>query len=145
MPAFSFIVPGPPVPKGRPRFTRQGGVYTPPETVKFERHIIHSFREKAMYEPYKLDQEKAAELDITFAIEIPKSWSKTKKEAALNQSIRPTVKPDLDNLQKAILDGLNGFAWKDDKFITQITARKIYADKGYTEIKITQVAEQTTE
>ena len=32
----------------------------------------------------------------------------------LEHRIRPTVKPDLDNVAKLIYDALNGVAWYDD-------------------------------
>ena len=37
-----------------------------------------------------------------------------------------TKKPDLDNLVKSVLDGLNGIAYVDDNQIIDIEARKEY-------------------
>jgi Holliday junction resolvase RusA-like endonuclease len=40
-----------------------------------------------------------------------------------------TVKPDADNIAKAICDSLNGVLWSDDKSIVYLTIRKLYGDK----------------
>lgn len=36
----------------------------------------------------------------------------------------PGRQPDLDNIQKGILDGLNGFGYEDDRQITRLTIEK---------------------
>jgi Holliday junction resolvase RusA-like endonuclease len=40
-----------------------------------------------------------------------------------------TTKPDIDNLQKALFDALNGLAWVDDKQIAEAVIRKQWAGK----------------
>jgi len=42
----------------------------------------------------------------------------------------PSIPPDLDNLIKALFDGLNKVAWKDDGQVVQIHAQKVYNDEG---------------
>jgi Holliday junction resolvase RusA-like endonuclease len=58
--------------------------------------------------------------------------------------VRPSVKPDLDKLIRAVLDGLtDGGAWKDDGQVVELTARKLYVLPGLTpgaKIEITEVA-----
>ena len=39
----------------------------------------------------------------------------------------PITRPDLDNFAKAIMDGLNGFAWKDDAQVVELQITKRYA------------------
>ena len=51
-----------------------------------------------------------------------------KAELARDQKIRPTGKPDIDNIIKAVLDGLNGVAFKDDAQVVFISAQKLYSD-----------------
>jgi len=36
---------------------------------------------------------------------------------------------DLDNLSKAVLDGLNGVIWTDDKLVYRLVLTKAYADR----------------
>ena len=45
---------------------------------------------------------------------------------------------DLDNLIKALCDGLNGVCYTDDAQISKITASKIYGDRGNIIVKISQ-------
>ena len=52
---------------------------------------------------------------------------------------KPTKKPDLDNVIKAVLDALNGVAYKDDSRIVRIEARKEYSDSPRLEIHIKDV------
>ena len=60
---------------------------------------------------------------------IPESWSKKNKEKALKGEIMPNKKPDLDNIAKIILDGLNGVAYTDDKQVTSMEIEKVYSDE----------------
>ena len=66
---------------------------------------------------------------------IPKSYSKKKREQALNREIFPT-RADIDNYIKSVLDGLNGVCWEDDRYIYSITAEKIFAEKSETIVEI---------
>ena len=38
----------------------------------------------------------------------------------------PTIKPDIDNIQKAVFDGLNGIAYNDDKQILTAVIHKTF-------------------
>ncbi|HBO6928810.1 TPA: RusA family crossover junction endodeoxyribonuclease, partial [Pseudomonas aeruginosa] len=103
-----FTVPGEPVGKGRPRIGRVGAhvrMFTPAKTANYEGLIAHSGQQamagRALFEGPVL-----VELDI--ALSIPQSMSKKRKALALSGQLHPTKKPDLDNVQKAIYDGLNG-------------------------------------
>lgn len=40
----------------------------------------------------------------------------------------PPGKPDIDNILKVVLDGLNGIAYKDDKQVVLTQCKKVYAD-----------------
>jgi Holliday junction resolvase RusA-like endonuclease len=66
----------------------------------------------------------AVEMQITLAV--PASWSKKKQAQALAGSLRPTTKPDADNVVKAIFDGMNGIVWRDDVQAVDLTMRKVY-------------------
>lgn len=50
-----------------------------------------------------------------------------------------TTKPDLDNLQKFVLDAIKDILIADDKLICSITAHKKYDKEPRTEIVITEV------
>lgn len=61
---------------------------------------------------------------VVFIMPMPKSWSKKKKEHMIMQPHQQ--KPDIDNLQKALLDALFG----DDSHIYDIRASKYWGDEG---------------
>lgn len=67
---------------------------------------------------------------------IPKSWSKKKRELALSDEIRPTVKPDVDNISKIVLDSLNQVAFDDDKQVTDLHIHKYYGEEPRVEVRI---------
>lgn len=101
-----------PVAKGRPRFSR-GQVYNPFKTKRYEQHVAVVA---------------AAQMSGIAMIEGPihakiRFIFKRKKSV---KRIHHTIRPDLDNLIKAILDGLNGIAFKDDAQVCSISAIKEY-------------------
>tara|TARA_R110000796_G_scaffold250114_1_gene378670 strand:- start:11 stop:406 length:396 start_codon:yes stop_codon:yes gene_type:complete len=117
-----LVIPGQPVAKGRPRFTKRGFAYTPAKTVEHEQYVIDCFNEAhPNFEPI----EGPLRLTITFSMQIPKSWSKRKQADAELGVIRPTGRPDLDNLAK-VIDALNGLCFKDDSQVVEIYAVKKY-------------------
>lgn len=129
--ARKFIVPGEPVAKGRPKLSRYG-TYTPKKTKEYEEHIKQEWRKNGYKEPLT----GAVMVDIVFHRSIQKSGSKAVKTAKLTGKVKPTVKPDLDNYIKAVLDGLNGLAWVDDSQIVNISATKEYSLEPETVVLI---------
>lgn len=69
---------------------------------------------------------------------IPSSKSKQWKTAALAGEIRPTTKPDVDNLLKHLKDCCKGIFWKDDKQCVGylLGTGKYYGDPPRWEIEI---------
>ena len=60
-----------------------------------------------------------------------------KKEAEmLSNNISPTKKPDIDNIVKIVLDGMNKFAFKDDTQVIKLEVEKKYTEKPRMYIKI---------
>ena len=47
-----------------------------------------------------------------------------------------TVKPDADNIAKAICDSLNGVLWHDDKQIVFLDVMKSYWDRGEIVLRV---------
>lgn len=69
-------------------------------------------------------------------MKIPKKTSKDRRSKMLSGFIRPTVKPDWDNIGKLVADALNGIAYDDDKCIVDAQVRKFYSDQPRTDIII---------
>ena len=128
-----LTVVGEPVSKGRPRFGR-GKTYTPAKTIAAETFIQLCATQKGVLKMMN----GPLRLTITFSMGIPKSWSAKKKAEAELGNIRPTGKPDIDNLIKLVGDALNGIAYKDDSQIVEIQAVKKYG-KPQTIIHIEEV------
>ena len=123
----SFEVPGPVIGKGRPRAFRMGGgvrMHTPEKTARYE-NLVALCAKQAMGSRSPVDGPLALSLKLYF--EPPASWSGKKRGAALNGEIRPTVKPDLDNVLKAVADACNGIVYLDDKQIVEVSVSKHYS------------------
>ena len=118
-----FFVPGKVQGKARPRFSSKSGtVYTPGKTKSYERQIA---------EAYVSQRGPCFEGPVMVVIEavfsIPKSWTRAKKAEAAAGKLAPG-KPDIDNILKVVLDGLNGIAYEDDKQVVLTQCKKVYAD-----------------
>lgn len=118
-----FSVYGEVVPKGRPRFTRQGRTYTPKKTHDYESEVA-MMAKSAMGSSEPLETPVAVYIYVN--LPIPQSYSKKRTEACLSGSERPAKKPDLDNAIKSVLDGMNGIVYKDDSQIVSLHATKRY-------------------
>lgn len=133
-----FIIPGRPVGKGRPRFTKNGHCWTPEKTVAYERDIKMAYWSTSGHRKYEAD--KALAVDIVLYYPRPKSMAKYKRLMAQKGILRPIVKPDVDNVIKAILDALNGVAFEDDRQIVQVECEKWYditeENEGFASVTI---------
>ena len=119
-------LPGQPVGKGRPRFTRTGRVYTPEKTRSYEKRLGDTASSYMLL--HQLDAtEKPCKVLIKAQFEIPKSWTKAKKAAAEANEIYPK-KPDADNIAKIVLDSLNSIIWDDDAQVYDLRVIKTYGD-----------------
>lgn len=121
---YQFIVTGEPQGKQRARHCRNGHVFTPQRTIIYEKLIRESFIEVG-----GMMMDGPIRMEITGFYQIPASAPKGKKEKMRTGEIRPQKKVDLDNLAKAVCDGLNGTAYKDDCSVTTLNIRKFYADE----------------
>ena len=133
-----FKIPGKVQAKQRPRFSKSGIVYTPKETRVYENFVRACYSDYAnqyKWEPY--DGQLRAEVEVF--IQVPKSDSKLKKQAKIIGEIRPTIKPDCDNLAKSILDSLNGLAYQDDRQIIELSVKKFYAEQSEVKVKLMEV------
>ena len=133
---ITFAVFGEPVPKGRPRFSTRGKypvAYTPEKTKAYE-FEVGMMALAAMGGSKPLEGALEAFIYVTFPI--PASYSKKRTEACLSDSEKHTKKPDLDNLIKICLDGMNGIVFKDDSQITSIHSTKVYGEVGKVEVLV---------
>lgn len=120
-------VSGQPIGKGRPRFTKTGQVYTPPKTREYEQRI-HAAAWSAMQEQKLEPTEKFVHMEVKAFMDIPKSWPKVKRLEAEYGVLKPTAKPDLDNIIKSVGDGLENVVYYSDTQVTSIDAKKVYCN-----------------
>jgi len=123
MSTVNIHIPGKPIGKARPKFSRQGNfvkTYTPEKTVNYENWVkmcwMNSGQEKMQGNIIAV---------IVARFMIPQSFSK-KKRNELNEKPCPK-KPDCDNIAKSILDALNGIAYDDDAQIVDLSVSKVYS------------------
>lgn len=129
MKAITFSVPGKPQGKARPRIVRQGGFsrsFTPEKTVLYENWIRSCYQREAG--EYRFPDDSPLELAITAVFPVPKSYSRRKREGCLSGFIRPTGKPDCDNIAKSVADALNGVAYRDDSRVCRLVVVKRYGE-----------------
>ena len=125
----SFVIPGPPKGKGRPRVERHGGftkTRTPEDTAIYENLVKTVYYQQCRNQ--KFDSKMALDVRIYAYYPIPESESKRRKGKMLDQDIRPTKKPDFDNVGKIITDALNKIAYHDDSQIVDFQFRKFFSN-----------------
>lgn len=139
MSEITFTVPGPPKGKARARTVHTGGrtfSYTPEGTVLYENLVKTCFCQTRA-QPFNADEKLRANIIAYYPI--AKSSSKKKRQQMLAGLIRPTKKPDLDNVIKSILDALNKVAYHDDTQIVSLSVEKFYSDSPRVEVSINSI------
>lgn len=133
---MKIIIPGEPKGKARPRMSTKTGVaYTPKKTVEYENWV----KECYLLTKDKKRLEGPIRADMKVFCLIPKSTSKKKREEMIKGNIRPTKKPDVDNIAKIILDSLNTIAYDDDKQIVNCCIEKWYGEEPRVELDLEEV------
>lgn len=122
---LAFRILGQPTPKGRPRISTHSGypiAYTPARTRSAEADLRAQLVSQlpASFTPL------GGPLIISMRFYLQKPKSKPKKVT------HHTTKPDLDNMQKLVLDAMNTVVFRDDNQIVFISASKEYGIPGIT-------------
>ena len=131
MNTLTFEIPGDVQAQQRPRVTKFG-TFDPKESKDYKSFVRLVASQIA---PDELITEEI-KLSIIVYRKIPKSFSKKKHQQAVDGFLRPTTKPDIDNLVKGIKDSLSKVLWHDDSQVTELVARKLYSDKPRAEVTI---------
>lgn len=140
---ITFIVHGDPVGKGRPRITTRGGYarsYTPDKTRDYE-CMVSDLAHREMMNHGLLPTYDAVKVEIEAHFAIPKSYSKKKHEQAAKDEIKPMVKPDCDNIAKALLDAMNKVVYIDDKQVVELSVSKFYTEEaeGFVRVEVSVI------
>ena len=116
---ISFIVPGRPRPKQRPRIGRNGAVYTPRETRDYERFV-----------GWCALQAMGGEKPIAGPVAL---------EALFY--FKNCKTPDLDNCIKALLDGLQGVVFQNDRQVQKQSYEMRFDKEERVEVRIWELEE----
>ena len=133
-----FVIEGKIKGKGRPRFSNYGKfvkAYTPADTASYENLIKLQFR-ISCGDWYS---EQPLRMRIKAIHGIVKSASKKDKAKMLTGEIKPTKKPDADNIVKIICDALNGIAYKDDTQVVELEITKVYGELEKVIVEIQEI------
>lgn len=126
-----FEVPIQPVGKERPRFTRSGHAYTPEKTRKYEDYIAHVAGFALAKAGCQKIKGRPFSTSMFFYYAPPKSWTKKKLlELSKKGTLPKATKPDLDNLEKAVLDAMNGVVYDDDARQSESHKKKLWRATG---------------
>ena len=140
----TFYVDGEARGKQRPRTVRKDGVlrtYTPQETKDYEQLVKSAY----MHEAKGAFFTGPVCVMMTVIVELPKSISKAKRqEILIKDSMRPTKRPDLDNVAKSVCDALNKTAYKDDAQIVRLCVSRHYGGKNGVYVTISEVQNEFT-
>lgn len=124
MPRLTLLVPGPVV--AQPRRTQVNGRSFVPR-----QHPVHGYRDHIRLEAKKALRDRGlseplfardvpCRLDLEFFLDrplVPAAWA-------------PVGRPDIDNLEKAVMDALKGVFWHDDCQVVTTCHKKRYGDPG---------------
>lgn len=128
-----FSIPGRPRAKQRPR-SGDRGFYTPKET-EAEEAFIRKLGSKSMQGRAPMVGPVALRLVAVF--EMPASWP----PRVLEMRLLPHVsKPDLDNIEKLVLDALNGVVYADDAQICEVHKFKRYGEGERVDVILEELA-----
>lgn len=131
------------VPKGRPRFGK-GRTFTPKRTAQAERAIRDAYRGECVRRYGRVvtaPERTKVMVAATFSVPAPKSRPKWVPKWLWDYGVVPfTTVPDVDNLLKCVLDGLNPVkrkdgsmepvAWHDDAQVVETHAYKLDKVRG---------------
>lgn len=133
MTPLTIHIPGEAQGMQRPRMSRNGHVYTPEKSRNQTAYV----RTLAAQEMMGREVFHGAVKMVMRTVLVPAaSWPKRRKEAALRGEIWPCRKPDLDNVEKLLLDAFNGIVWNDDKQVCRVEKEKRYGPQALTVVTV---------
>lgn len=145
---FDVELSKPPVPHNQSQHNRKGFVFKTPQERAYIAELQMSLHRKIVRDKtFKKFGEVAIKVDYIFGFPPSNSWTKKRKQQALNNEIYPVEKNkgDWDNLVKSTQDRLNNLIITDDCFIVDGHARKIFTPKPYLKIVIQEMSEVKNE
>ena len=128
-----FILPIIPTAQQRARHTRAGRAYKSAAQEDNERTL------EAMLLPYVPNRPLSGPVKVFFTayMPIPASTTKRTREAMQREETPHTKKPDLDNLEKQLLDCMTRMRfWEDDRQVYCVIKQKVYSPSPRWEVQV---------
>lgn len=124
-----FTIPGRPEPQRRARATTRGGHV---RMIDDQRNRSYADRVRYAWRDAGADEHGHEPLHAVINARFPRPkghWtSKGELSAAGRREPHCLNRVDVDNIGKAVLDALNGYAYADDRQVVDISVRKQWAD-----------------
>lgn len=139
MEAIEFAVDGVPIPQGSKTAFVVGkrAVVTDANkgTLKPWRALVTAAALDALARSFQDPLEGAIDVEVVFSFVRPKSVPLTR--------VYPSVKPDVDKLARAVLDGLTDSGlFRDDAQVVRLVATKVYASTPGARVIVSRMAGQ---
>jgi len=116
-----FFVTGRPIPQGSLKFINGHAIHVRAQDLALWRADIARIARTVINEP----AQEGVEIFLTFNVKKPKTVNRSE----------PYIRPDIDKLARAVLDGLTGVAYRDDEQVVKLTAVKQYAETEGVQIR----------
>ena len=144
----SFVVPGKPIPKGRPRASVRGDrvhMRTPPRTVAYEDAVAWAARHAAFGKALDMVEGTgtARPLAVSIVAVLARVGRLNQRGLTAGRVWAHGSTADADNIAKAVLDGMQrGGALANDRHVVDVRCRMVYAAQGesaHTEVRVWSV------
>ncbi|DAZ90325.1 TPA_asm: RusA-like resolvase (endonuclease) [Mycobacterium phage prophiFSQJ01-1] len=123
-PFVSFFVPGKPAPQGSKKHVGHGRMIESSKELGSWRSDVAVFAQQAMA-GRSIYTATGLAVELTFIVPRPASSPKTYTKPAIKR-------PDLDKLERAVLDALTHVVFDDDSTVIDLRGRKRIAEIGET-------------
>ena len=134
MNTLSFTVLGTPKAQPRPRFSRNGHAYDPGSADEWKDAVANAATRALILAQPQIKEaiQTPVALRLEFYMPRPKSHFRKGEIRVIYQTEKGfshVIKPDLDNLEKAVMDALTTAGiWKDDSQVCSKKSAKFYAN-----------------
>ena len=118
----SFFVKGKPVSQGSLKFIKGHAIHVKGRELALWRGTIAAIARSTNITKIQV----GVDMDLVFIFNKPKTVKRNE----------PFVRPDLDKLIRAVLDGLTDVAYEDDQQVVRLTAQKAYGETEGVHITI---------
>ena len=118
----SFFVKGKPISQGSLTFIKGRAIHVKGRELALWRGTIAAIARSTNITKIQV----GVDMELLFIFNKPKTVKRNE----------PFVRPDLDKLIRAVLDGLTGVAYEDDQQVVRLMAQKAYGETEGVHIKI---------